>query len=58
MNKSSLENFVKSSDKLAMICCLENGFVLESRVCILLDSIRTIISYYYVVVGIWGLHVS
>ena len=57
-NKSPLENFMKSSDRLAVICCLENGFVLESRVCILLDSIRTIISYYYVVVGIWGLHVS
>ena len=45
MNKSSLENFVKSSDRLTVICCLENGFVLESRVCILLDSIRAIISY-------------
>ena len=43
VNKSSLENFVKNSDKLAIMCCLENGLVLESRVCILLDFIRAVI---------------
>ena len=56
VNKSSLENFVKSSERVTVICCLENGFVLESRVCILLDSIRAIISYwkYYMYCG-WSL---
>ena len=53
MNKNSLGNFVKSSDKLAVICCLENGFVLESRVCILLDSIRT--NYILLLCCCWNL---